>query len=38
MLPHLDSIASTEPAFKGYSSPENEEQEETRNTEQQEAK
>jgi hypothetical protein len=38
MLPHLDNIASTQPAFKGQSSTENEEQEETPNTEQQEAK
>jgi hypothetical protein len=38
MLPHLDSIASTQPAFKDQSSAENEEQEETLNKEQQEAK
>jgi len=38
MLPHLDSIASTQPAFKGQSSTANEEQEATCGTQQQEAK
>jgi hypothetical protein len=38
MLPHLDIVASTQPAFKGQSPTENKKQEETRNTEQQEAK
>ena len=35
---HLDSIASTQPAFKGQSSTANEEQEATCGTQQQEAK